>query len=319
MFFSISRISFSFASISKSLSRRFLGNSYATLDITLTGFFTELGLHAINSGTVESGCICPKYFTDSGVTVIDTVSQKKVKVHVCVTECECGCCGKYENGTVPLEDVNLKLYDKNCKLINTVVFDGCTTLSLDQGSYVAEISKEGYYKKYLVLLIGSESELYADTCLIKKLCKPSYCKPNKQVDIFEGMILDKFDIDIVFSKVLCIPSRAYIECVNDLIDAFKHFITCTKKLGIQLDIEKNIVYKMDNVKQLKYQVYQERFCLPLARYCDRAEVEHKVNVEKVCFYKERSRLYNIAYIKLYVYVVDHTDIYVNTDYIPSCE
>lgn len=281
--------------------------SSAYLDITLTGFFTELGLHAVDTGEGEATCLDPVPFSDSGVTVVDSAVAKKVNVHICVLEC------KTEDR---LNDVTAKIFDKNCKLVNTIIFDACVDILLDQGTYIVELIKEGYKRKFFVLLLGSEQEVYADVSLVKKVTYQTGGLSENKVDIFEGVILEKFDVDILFSKYLCIPSASHVECVCDVIDSVNFSVRCTSKLFISLNVEKNAVYKLNDVKQLNYKVFNERFCLPVSRICDNSRIEHKVNVENVCYFKDSTKLYNIANIKLNVFIVNYTDVILNADDTP---
>lgn len=273
----------------------------ATLNITLKGFFTKEGLNIFNKGYVYSDCIGEIPFQDDGIEVFAPEIVDIIDIDGKIQDLKTG---------QLLNDVLVTIYDNKCNKIKVETFDKRFNVSLKAGTYVIKFSKEGYVDKILIVVLQSDMDIYFDIKMLKKtgvLCNTE--KINK--DLYLSIIKERVDADVVFSKFTCINTESVIENVCDVVENIKPNLVCNSKLLIDFTIEKNIVYKLKNEKNLKYDDYVFSVCMPICRNIDgcRFVYNYKSNGNYYC--KDENIVYNIAYIKFNGYFVYDRDVLTN--------
>lgn len=276
------------------------GNTSETLLITVTGFFTVEGHIIFNTGSTLDQCMNTLTFQDEGIDVLPVKIIRKIMVSGDLFDCRTN---------QLLDGVTATLFDSNCKKINSYLFDKHYTLALSSGTYMVLFEKVGYGRKFLSLILLSDMDITAPIYMAPKASGISTSQiEQSDIDIFADKICEKIDADIVFSSVICLNSAAELECLNDIIDSYYCVLSCNTKLKLVLNLEKNVVYKLDQVKDFLYDVKKLPICFPLfdSQTCSKEKCYAKVM--HVSFCKEHNLVYNIAYIGFIAYLMKEGDV-----------
>ena len=277
------------------------GISSETLLITATGFFSTEGHIVFDSGFVPFEC-GEVSFEDPGIDVLPASIVKNIEVSGDILDCSTG---------ELLDGVSATVYDHTCKIINSYTFDQHYELSLPAGIYSVLFEKDGYRKKFLSLVLQSDLNLTADVNMAPKAAPSVQAATATDLDLFSGIVCEKIDADIVYSSLICVNSEAQVECLNDIIDRHSCSVVCTSKLRLTLDIEKNLVYRLNQTKQFKYDMRVVRICYPLSNGCQCTNTKCYTQVKQVLHCKEQNLVYNIAYLSFTAYLLNDNDILVN--------
>lgn len=286
-----------------------LAASSATMTITLDGFFTASGLNIFDSGTGAAAgaglCQNPVTFQDSGITVNPKTIIGLVEVSGYMKECKINSL---------LDDVKVNVYDNNCNVIETGMFDKKYSFNLKQGLYIIEFIKENYVTKYIALAVESNLAVYHDIYMMKMSSGIPVTSYTNIKDIFVNIIKHRVDVDIVISNSTCINTNSTIECLSDVIDYLNYDVICKSKLYLKLQLEKNVVYKLNGVKSLKTHTWQYSFCFPVSDddltvfdYIQKYKVKHTF------FCKDDNIVYNVPFISYSGYFVERQDVVLNGD------
>ncbi|MPM10509.1 hypothetical protein SDC9_56841 [bioreactor metagenome] len=278
-----------------------VGNTSETLLITVTGFLCCGGHTVIDSGYIEGPCDQTVTFEDPGIDVLPISIPNKISVSGDILDCTTG---------EPLSGVLATLYDINCKIIGSFTFDRHYELSLDAGTYSVSFEKTGYVRKFLALVLQSDLDITADVNMAPKTGTVirAGAQPPLDIDLFAGIICEKIDAEVVYSSFMCINSEAEMESLDDIVDSFSCGVVCTSKLRLTLNLEKNLIYKLDRIKELKYDTRTVWVCFPLTR-CGKCK-SHKCYVKVKCVHpcKEQNIVYNLAYLQFTAYLMEETDV-----------
>ncbi|MCX7883700.1 MAG: hypothetical protein N2448_01505 [Caloramator sp.] len=273
----------------------------ATLDITLKGFFTAEGLNIFNKGYVYSGCIGEIYFQDEGIEVFAPEITDTIDVYGKIQDLKTG---------QILDDVLAIVYDNRCNKIRVETFDKRYNISLKAGTYIIKFSKEGYVDKILIVVLLADMDIYFDIKMLKKVA--AVCsRETANKDLYLRIIKERVDADIVFSKSTCINTEALIENLCDVVENIEANSVCNSKLLVDFTIEKNIVYKLNNEKNLKYEDYDFSVCIPLNGNIEGCNLVYNYKSNGNYYCKDGNIVYNIAYIKFNGYFVCDSDVLVN--------
>lgn len=273
----------------------------ATLDITLKGFFTKEGLNIFNKGYVYSDCLGEFPFQDDGIEVLDFKIEDFIDVDGKIQDLKTG---------ELLDDVLVTVYDNKCNKIKVETFDKIYNISLKGGTYVIKFSKEGYIDKILIVIIQSDMDIYFDVKMVKKVTV--VCDSSIQnTDLYLSIIKERIDADVVFSRATCINTKAVIENLCDVIDNIEANIICSSKVFIDFTIEKNIVYKLYNEKDFKYEKYDLSVCVPIGKDIKGCSFIYNYKNNGNYYCKDENIVYNIAYIKFNGYFACDKDVLTN--------
>ncbi|QCX33794.1 hypothetical protein FDN13_08855 [Caloramator sp. E03] len=273
----------------------------ATLYITLKGFFAKEGLNIFNKGYVYSDCIGEFPFEDEGIEVFAPEITDIIEVYGKIQDLKTG---------QLLEDVLATIYDNRCNIMRVETFDKRYNISLKAGTYIIKFSKEGYVDKILIVVLQSDMDIYFDIKMLKRsavVCSADIA--NK--DLYLSIIKERVDADAVFSKSTCINTKAKIENLCDVVENIEANTACNSKLLIDFTIEKNIVYKLNNEKNLKYDDYNFSVYIPICRNIDGCSFVYNYKYSGNYYCKDDNIVYNIAYIKFNGYFVCDKDVLVN--------
>ncbi|MGE4483572.1 MAG: hypothetical protein AB7C97_00515 [Oscillospiraceae bacterium] len=287
------------------------GNSSETLLITVTGFFSAEGHMIFDTGFIPVRC-ADVTFQDTGVDVLPIPLTNNVQINGDIIDCVT---------SELLDGVSATVYDNRCKIIGTFIFDERYELSLPAGTYSVLFEKAGYGRKFLSLILLSDFEITADVAMAPKATAIRYdsgSENNADLDLFSGILCEKIDAEIVYSNFICINSRARVECLSDIIDDFTCSIICNSKLKLILNLEKNLVYKLDQEKDFVYDTKTLRLCYPLLSGGECTDKKCYIQAKNVIHCKEENRVYNIAYMKFIAFLMDENDILVNGTALDDC-
>ncbi|HEX9063323.1 MAG TPA: hypothetical protein VF941_24385 [Clostridia bacterium] len=276
-------------------------NQTATLQIVLNGYFCDEGLQIFNKGTAFAGCGNIQ-FQDVGVNVLPIAIKNKINVSGQLKECKTG---------VSLTDVTVRVYS-SCKLLKEQLFSNSYSLQLDSGIYTLEFVKEGYERRFLALILESDSDVSFDINLVKEV--PSQTPgpvTESAIDLFVGIIKEKFNVDIIYNKFLCVCNRIDIENVSDYIDSINWRAICGKKFILDMVMENNIVGKIDGTKQLKFFTKPYSLCFPTTKPLDEYDYKYSIKILKSRFCRDGNKVYNFAHMKYVGYFICYEDASVN--------
>lgn len=278
------------------------GNSSATLTITVTGFFSAEGHQIFNSGSVLNQCMQIITFHDTGVDVLPTSITKDIKIYGDIIDCKTN---------ELLYGVSATLYDNHCKVIETYLFNQHYELSLPAGTYTVLFEKEGYNRKFLAIVLQSDTDIAADINMAPKSTLSYVNTDNANLDMFSDIICEKIDAEVVYSSFVCINSEAQVESLNDVIDSSSCTIICNSKLRLLMSIEKNLVYRLNQIKDFKYYTKSVPICFPLKSGNGCKTIKYCISVNNVCHYKEQNIVYNIAYLHFVANIVCEDDVLID--------
>ena len=286
------------------------GNSVETLSITITGFFSDEGHMIFNSGSVLDQCMQTVTFQDTGIDVFPVSIAGQIQVRGDILNCKTN---------ELLNDVSATLYDNACKVIETFAFSQHYELNLTAGTYTVLFEKEGYTGKFLTLILRSDMDITAD---VNMAPRPAVATgpvvDNSDLDLFSSIIREKIDAEVVYSTFACLNSAAQVDCLNDIVDASFCTLICNSKLRVVLNLEKNLVYKLDEAKNFKYFIKAIPLCYPLRHANSCTSEQHFTKVQRVLYCKDANLIYNIAYIKLMIYLVNENDLLVDGTAMDNC-
>jgi hypothetical protein len=134
---------------------------------------------------------------------------------------------------------------------------------------------------------------------------------NDKLDIFSGRMCEKIDAEVVYSSLACVNSEAQVESLDDIVDSFSCSLVCNSKLHLVLNLEKNLVYKLDQIKNFVYSTRSVPICYPLMNGEICSSKRCYVQVKHVIHCKEQNHVYNIAYLQFTAYLFNDTDILIN--------
>ena len=281
------------------------GNSSETLLITVTGFFSGEGHFTFDSGSIFDQCMETVTFQDTGIDVLPATIPHPIKVSGEIRDCQTG---------EPLEDVSATIYNSRCKIIGTDTFSGQYELHLPAGTYTVLFEKEGYRDKFLALVLQSDADIQTDVEMAPETpALPAQTDGDggiRELDLFAGILCQKIDAEIVYSSLICVNSTARVECLNDVIDSFSSAVLCGAKLRLAVNLEKNLVYRLN---QSKYFTYDERMfslCFPLRQDGKCSDKKCYVQVKHVDFCKEENLVYNVAHLRFIAYLFNKDDVLV---------
>lgn len=278
------------------------GNSSETLLITVIGFFSAEGHNVFDTGSIHNHCVDGVTFQDAGIDVLPVSITKDIKI--CGEIRDCKTCEL-------LSGVSATVYNSHCKIVNSYLFDQYYELFLPAGTYSVLFEKEGYVRKFLSLILQSDMEITADINMAPK-ATVSFSETNDtSIDIFSGIVCEKIDAMIVYSNFVCLNSEAQVESVDDIIDDFSCSIICESKLHLALKLEKNVIYKLNQVKNFNYYTKTVPICFPLkhGNKCKKTKCLVKMKCTSHC--KEANIVYNIAHMQFRGYLYTENDILVN--------
>jgi len=141
-----------------------------------------------------------------------------------------------------------------------------------------------------------------------KTLRSSTSLGQADIDIFVDKICEKIDADVIFSSVICLNSAALVECLNDIIDSYSCGLICNSKLKLVLNLEKNVVYKLGQIKDFIYDTRKLPICFPLSEGQTCSKEKCYTKVKHVCFCKEHNLVYNIAYIGFIACLLKEGDV-----------
>ncbi len=281
------------------------GNSSETLLITVTGFFSSEGHNIFDTGSVLDQCMQTVTFQDTGIDVLPITITKTIPINGDIRDCKTN---------ELLDGVSVTVYDNNCKKIASYLFDKHYVLNLSAGTYSISFVKEGYNRKFLSLVLQSDMDITADINMAPESAV-AYTKidsgSNAELDIFSGRICEKIDAEVVYSSLACVNSEAQVESLNDIVDSFSCSPVCNSKLHLVLNLEKNLIYKLDQIKNFVYSTRSVPICYPLMNGGTCSSKRCYVQVKHVIHCKEQNHVYNIAYLQFTAYLFNDTDILIN--------
>jgi len=193
-------------------------------------------------------------FQDTGIDVIPFSINQKIKVCGDILDCKTN---------ELLDGVSATLYDNTCKVIETRFFDWRYEFKLSAGTYTVLFEKQGYVRKFLTLILQSDMDITADVNMAPQIPIAINHTDNFGLDLFSSVIREKIDAEVVYSTFTCLNSPAQVECLNDVIDDSSCTLVCNSKLRVVLNLEKNLVYKLEDTKNLKYFTKAIRICYPI--------------------------------------------------------
>jgi len=279
------------------------GNSSETLTITITGFFSDEGHITFDKGSALGPCMQTVTFQDTGIDVLPVSIAQKIHVQGDILDCKTN---------ELLDGVSATLYDNACRVIETRFFDQHYEFSLSAGTYTVLFEKQGYTRKFLTLILQSDMDVAADVNMAPKTVVTINRTDNLDLDLFSSIIREKIDAEVVYSTFTCLNSAAQVECLNDVIDDSSCTLVCNSKLRVVLKLEKNLVYKLEETKYLKYFTRAIPICYPLAYENACTREQHFTKVINVVHCKDNNLVYNLAYIKLTIYLVSENDAHGNS-------
>ena len=283
-----------------------IGNSSETLLITVTGFFSDEGNIIFNSGSIDILCGQTVTFQDAGINVLPVAITRKIQVCGDIIDCKTN---------RPLNDVSATVFDSNCAKIGKYSFDGRYCLALSSGIYSILFEKRGYRRKFISLILQSDADITADVNMAPKISDSllntaaDFC--IRDIDIFSGIICEKIDAEIIYSSFVCLNSKTQVESLDDIIDSHFCTVVCESKLRLVLNIEKNMIYKVNQTKEFKYFAKSVTLCFPLecAHRCSNTKCSIKVKCVNFC--KEENIVYNLAHFQFNGYLIREDDVLVN--------
>lgn len=279
-----------------------MGNSSETLLITITGFFSDEGHVIFDTGSVLDQCMQTVTFQDTGIDVLPISITEKIRVCGDILDCKTN---------ELLDDVSATLYDNACRVIETVSFNQHYEFNLSAGTYTVLFEKDGYSKKFLTLILQSDMDIASDVDLAPKTTVTFDHTGNSSLDLFASIIREKIDAEVVYSTLTCANTAAQVECLDDVIDDSSITLVCNSKLRVVLNVEKNLIYKLGEIKKLKYFTRVIPICYPLEHGNSCTREQHLIEVKRVRYCKDDNFVYNMAYIKLVIYLVDENDLLVD--------
>lgn len=277
------------------------GNSSETLSITITGFFSDEGHITFDTGSALDQCMQTVTFEDTGIDVLPFSITQKIHVQGDILDCKTD---------ELLDGASATLYDNACRVIETRSFDQHYEFELSAGTYTVLFEKQGYVRKFLTLILQSDMDIVADVNMAPKTAIMANHTDDLGLDLFSSIIREKIDAEVVYSVFTCLNSAAQVECLNDVIDDSSCTLVCNSKLRVVLHLEKNIVYKLGETKDLKYFTKAIPICYPL-EHGPCAREQHSAKVMSVLHCKDNNLVYNIAYIKFTIYLVNEDDLLVD--------
>jgi hypothetical protein len=281
------------------------GNSSETLLITVTGFFSDEGHSIFDTGSVLDQCMQTVTFQDTGVDVIPVSIAKPIKVSGNIMDCKTD---------QLLYGVSATVYDNNCRIVGIYMFDRNYEFNLPAGTNTVLFEKEGYNRKFLSLVLQSDMDITADVYMAPKVVAAAAQTSNgsnADLDIFSGIICEKIDAEVVYSSLICVSSEAQVESLDDLVDGFSCSVVCNSKLHLLLSLEKNLIYKLSQTKNLIYDMRNVPICYPLLNGNNCSNTKCSLRVKHVMHCKEQNLVYNIAYLQFVAYLINETDILIN--------
>jgi hypothetical protein len=285
------------------------GNSSETLTITITGFFSDEGHITFDKGSALGPCMQTVTFQDTGIDVLPVSIAQKIHVQGDILDCKTN---------ELLDGVSATLYDNACRVIETRFFDQHYEFSLSAGTYTVLFEKQGYTRKFLTLILQSDMDVAADVNMAPKTVVTINRTDNLDLDLFSSIIREKIDAEVVYSTFTCLNSAAQVECLNDVIDDSSCTLVCNSKLRVVLKLEKNLVYKLEETKYLKYFTRAIPICYPLAYENACTREQHFTKVINVVHCKDNNLVYNLAYIKLTIYLVSENDLLIDGIAMDDC-
>lgn len=287
-------------------------NSSATLLITVTGFFCcALGHAVFDTGSLLDPCMQTVSFADPGIDVVSRSIPGEITVDGDLINCKTGAL---------LSGVAATVYNSNCKVIQTAVFDEHFSLSLAAGTYTVLFEKDGYSRKFLSLVLQSDWEITVDVNLSPKavIVVQADAPANETLDLYASIVCEKIDAEVVYSSFVCVNSAAEVESLGDVIDSYSCTVLCNSKLRSVLQLEKNLIYKLGGEKQLKYDVRTVPICYPLAQGDACTDYQCTWQVKDVFHCKEQNLVYNIAHLGFVAYLLQHNDVLLNGVALDEC-
>lgn len=281
------------------------GNSSETLLITVTGFFSSEGHNIFDTGSVLDQCMQTVTFQDTGIDVLPITITKTIPINGDIRDCKTN---------ELLDGVSVTVYDNNCKKIASYLFDKHYVLNLSAGTYSISFVKKGYNRKFLSLVLQSDMDITADIDMAPESAAASVqidSGSNDKLDIFSGRMCEKIDAEVVYSSLACVNSEAQVESLDDIVDSFSCSLVCNSKLHLVLNLEKNLVYKLDQIKNFVYSTRSVPICYPLMNGGICSSKRCYVQVKHVIHCKEQNHVYNIAYLQFTAYLFNDTDILIN--------
>jgi hypothetical protein len=276
-------------------------DSSETLTISVTGFFSNEGHLIFNSGSVLDQCMQTVTFQDTGINVLPITIAKDIDIYGDILDCKTG---------ELLGDVSATLYDNYCKMMETYTFNEHYELNLPQGTYCVLFEKDGYNRKFLSLILQSDMDILKDINMSPKPSISYERKESTNLDLYSYIICEKIDADVVYSSSVCINSAAQVECLNDVIDDSSCTIICDSKLRLLMNIEKNLVYKLNQNKELKYYTNEVQICFPLKSGNTCKDTKYYVKTKDVSYCKDGNIVYNIANLETVIRVLYEDDVLV---------
>lgn len=278
------------------------GMSSETLLITVTGFFSTEGHNIFNTGSIHNFCIHPVIFQDAGIDVLPVSITKDIKIYGEIRDCKTD---------EPLSGVSAVVYDSNCKVVDAYIFDQYYELFLPDGTYSVLFEKEGYGRKFLSLILQSDMEIAADINMAPNAAAAFNWADNSHIDLFSDIICEKIDALIVYSNFICISTGAQVELVDDTVDDFSCSVICESKLRLVLNLEKNIIYKLNQAKNFDYYTKTVPVCFPLESGKCCTKTKCFVQVRHVTHCKENNIVYNMAYLQFRGYLLCEDDVLID--------
>lgn len=280
------------------------GNSSETMLITVTGFFSGEGHIIFNTGYVLNQCMHMVTFQDTGIDVMPISFIRNIQVSGDIWDCK--------TNTL-LDDVSATVYDNKCKVKGTYVFDKHYDFDFPADTYLVLFEKDGYSRKFLALVLQSDMDITADIKMAPKVAAAFAQTSDRrkgEIDIFSEIICEKIDAQIVYSGLTCINSAAQIECLSDVIDSFTSNVVCHSKLRLLMNLEKNIIYKLNRTKNFKYETNAVPICFPLKCGGRCTDTKCAIKVNNILQCKEQNIVYNIVYIGFTAYCLVEDDVVV---------
>lgn len=276
-----------------------------TLTIEFKGHFVSTGEQYLNTAEAKADNAETVYVTEGKIDVLPIYEGAIIKLEGKILDCKTN---------VPLEDVTVKLY-QGCTLILTAIFDKKYSFNLVPGIYTIIFEKDGYYTKFIAPILYTTENLSYDVKLLKKEVITSFCNTN--IDIFVDRILERIDGNILFNKVLCSGEEKEFECGCDIIDEFR-YEQFGNRLKLYFKIEKNIVYKIDGVKNLNINITDIEVCYPISTQICGKEFKYKYVPKKYTFCKDCCKLYNFFDIEFKGFFVEPMDILIKGEVESDC-
>ncbi|NCC68767.1 MAG: DUF11 domain-containing protein, partial [Clostridia bacterium] len=279
------------------------GDSSETLQITVEGFFSCEGHIVFDTGSFIDQCMQTVTFQDPGVEVLPVPIAGTIRVCGCIRDCRTN---------EPLGGVTAAVYDSSCNIAEAHIFDWGYCLELPAGTYTVLFEKEGYAAKFLALLLHSDMDIEADVNMAPMAAPRvrSGCGCCDEVDLFSYIVCEKIDADLVYSSFVCVNSRASVESLDDIVDSAACAIVCNSKLRLVLDLEKNLVYKLDGTKDFQYFNRTLPVCFPLRRGGECNDFKYYLKVNRVSHCKDGNIVYNTARLRFKAYLLCEDDVMV---------